>query len=106
MFSIQTNQYTKLVMLADQKQTCVSYSFGVSICIFFHLYTYIFQPDILTIYKKYISLLSSAYTPAAAVASIVSIKTYLFFPRGTENVHCGVSHTDGSFLSDESLWDA
>lgn len=58
-----------------------------------------------TLYKKYISLPSSAYKPAAVVALILSMKTYLFFPRGTENVHCGVSHTDGSFLlEDESVW--
>ena len=74
---------------------------------FFYLYIFTFQPDILSVCKKYISLLLSAYEPAAVVALIVSIKTYLFFPRGTENVHCGMSHTDGCFLSeDESVWDA
>lgn len=44
----QPNQYAKLVMLAklvilaNQKQAYVSYSFGVSIWVFFHLYIFIF----------------------------------------------------------------
>lgn len=66
------------------------------------IYIYFFQPDILSVCKKYISLLLSAYKPAAVVALIGSIKTYLFFPRGTENAfHCGMSHTYGCFLSED-----
>lgn len=84
-------------MLAKHKKICASQSFGISIWVFFHLYVFIFQPDIWTICKKYISPLLSDCKPAAVVALIFSIKTYLFFPRGSVNIHCGVSHTDGSF---------
>lgn len=102
----QPNKYTKLVMLANHKQICASYSFGFFFCLLFHFYIFIFQSDIWTICQIHISLLLSVCKSASVVALRFSIKTDLDFPRSTANIHCGVSHTDNLFLlGNESMWE-
>lgn len=76
------------------------WGFYIDILLCIYIYFSSRQTDICNIY---ISPLSSAYKPAAIVALIFSIKTYLFFPRGTDNIHYGVSCTDGLFLSEDEL---